>query len=182
LTNETEPSIRRAGPDDAATLAVLGARTFSETFGHIYPPQDLSYFLTQAYSAEAVAADLADPAKAMWVVEAGDEAVGYALAGPCALPHPEVTPACGELKRFYLLKAWQGGGIGSRLLAAVFGWLEREGPRTLWIGVYSDNVGAQRLYARQGFERVGEYFFEVGQTRDHEFILRRSRQAAGGLT
>ena len=45
--------------------------------------------------------------------------------------------------------------------------------RDVWIGVWSENHGAQRLYARHGFEKVGEYEFKVGQTRDHEFILRR---------
>jgi RimJ/RimL family protein N-acetyltransferase len=40
--------------------------------------------------------------------------------------------------------------------------------------VWSENFGAQRLYARYGFTRVGDYFFPVGEHRDHEFILRRS--------
>ena len=52
-------------------------------------------------------------------------------------------------------------------------WLERDGQRQLWIGVWSENHGAQRLYARHGFAQVGTYEFVVGQTRDHEFILRR---------
>ena len=46
-------------------------------------------------------------------------------------------------------------------------------PRRLWIGVWSENLGAQRLYARRGFEQVGTYAFAVGRVRDHEFILRR---------
>jgi ribosomal protein S18 acetylase RimI-like enzyme len=53
-------------------------------------------------------------------------------------------------------------------------WLERDGPRTIWIGVWSENHGAQRFYARQGFEKVGEYGFAVGSTVDREFILRRT--------
>ena len=49
----------------------------------------------------------------------------------------------------------------------------RDGPRTLWIGVWSENHGAQRFYARHGFVHVGEYEFPVGRVRDREFILRR---------
>lgn len=171
-----EPVIRRAEASDAQTVAELGARTFVETFGYLYPPQDLADFLAQAYGLESAKADLADPAKATWLVEAGGQAVGYALAGPCGLPHDEVTPACGELKRLYLLKDWQNGGTGRRLFAEVMAWLERDGPRDLWIGVWSENFGAQRFYARQGFSKVGEYGFRVGSTTDHEFILRRVAQ------
>ncbi len=167
------PTIRRATPEDAEALSRIGAETFTETFGHLYPPQDLADFLVYAYNPERTRADLADPARASWIVEADGAVVGYALAGPCDLPHEEVTPACGELKRLYLLKRLQGDGTGSRLLAETFAWLERDGPRRLWIGVWSENHGAQRLYGRLGFEKVGEYVFPVGQTRDREFILRR---------
>ena len=167
------PTIRRASPADAAALAAIGRITFAETFAHMYPPSDLEAFLDEAYSLERARADLADPAKAVWLVEADGQVVGHALACPAKLPHPEVTPQAGELDRLYVLKAHQGGGTGSRLMAEVFAWLERDGARDLWIGVWSENRGAEKLYARHGFEKVGTYDFVVGETRDHEFILRR---------
>lgn len=169
----TPSVIRRATPADAEALGLIGAATFTETFGHMYPPEDLAAFLPYAYGLARMQSDLADPAKAMWLVEADGAVIGYALAGPCDLPHDDVTPACGELKRLYILKAHQGGGVGSRLLGEVLAWLERDGPRPLWIGVWSENFGAQKLYGRMGFEKVGEYEFPVGGTRDLEFILRR---------
>jgi diamine N-acetyltransferase len=167
------PIIRRAGPAEAEALSAIGQATFVETFGHLYPPGDLAAFLAEAHSVERAGSDLADPAKAAWLVEAGDEVVGYALACPCKLPHSEVTPACGELDRIYVLAAHRGGGVGSRLIGEVFAWLERDGPRRIWLGVCSENAGAQRLYARHGFEVVGSYKFVVGETLDHEFIMRR---------
>ena len=166
-------TIRRAAPDDAEALSRIGGETFTETFGHLYPPEDLAAFLDAAYGLEKTRRDLADSAKAAWLVEADGRVVGHALAGPCDLPHDEVTPDCGELKRLYVLKHLQGDGTGSRLLAETLAWLERDGPRRLWIGVWSENHGAQRLYGQMGFDKVGEYEFLVGQTRDREFILRR---------
>lgn len=173
-----QPVIRRAELSDAPALARIGAQTFTETFAHLYPPQDLAGFLSEAYSLERTQADLSNPAKAQWIVEAEGAVVGYALAGPCELPHPDVTARSGELKRFYLLKAWQGGGTGGRLFGEIMAWLEKDGPRDLWIGVWSENRGAQRFYARHGFEKVGEYGFRVGATVDHEFILRRVAHVA----
>jgi GNAT superfamily N-acetyltransferase len=173
--------IRRATPADAEALAAIGASTFTETFGHLYPPEDLAAFLAEAYGLARTATDLADPGKAAWLVEAGGQAVGYAQAGPCELPHPEVTPACGELKRFYFLKAWQNRGLGRRLFGEVMDWLLGRGPRDVWIGVWSENRGAQRFYGREGFEMAGEYGFQVGRTVDHEFILRRRAESFAGL-
>jgi ribosomal protein S18 acetylase RimI-like enzyme len=169
----TKTTIRRAEAADAAVVAALGARTFTAAFGHLYPPADLAAFLRETHTVEKVASELADPAIAAWMAECKGDALGYALAGPCGLPHPDVTPTCGELKRIYVEAELQGAGVGARLIEAALGWLEREGSRRLWIGVWSENLGAQRFYERLGFLKVGEYGFRVGETVDREFILRR---------
>lgn len=165
--------IRRAGPDDADTVSALGARTFTETFGHLYPPEDLAAFLAEAYGLQRTQADLADPAQAIWLVTDADEAIGYFHVGPCSLPHPQATKAAGELKRIYLIRSRQGENLGAEMAEIAFDWLEDAGRSDIWLGVWSQNLGAQRFYARRGFTKVGEYDFPVGQTLDHEFIMRR---------
>ena len=105
--------------------------------------------------------------------------IGYVSACPAHLPHPEVAPGDGEVQRLYVLRDHQGAGRGTMLLNTALEWLEREGPRTLWIGVWSENYGAQRFYARHGFTTVGEYSFMVGDHADREFITRRAARASG---
>ena len=166
-------AIRRATPADADALSRISRRTFTDTFGHLYPDEDLQAFLTDSYAPDVCARILADDAYAIWLLEDGVEVVGHAMAGPCGLPHPDVAPGDGELKRLYVLDSVQNSGWGGRLFQAALDWLERDGPRTLWISVWSENVGAQRFYARHGFEKIGEYEFPVGRVRDREFMLRR---------
>lgn len=173
-----ETTIRRATLEDAAALAELGTRTFIDTFGHLYAAADLDVFLEENHTEAAYARALADPRYALWIAERDGRAIGYAQAGPCGLPHPEVAPADGELKRLYVSREVQSGGIGARLFAQALEWLERDGPRTLWLSVWSENVGAQRFYARHGFAKAGEYEFLVGRQRDREFIYRRDPAAA----
>jgi GNAT superfamily N-acetyltransferase len=167
------PAIRRATPEDADTLSRLAAQTFVETFGHLYPDEDLRAFLADAYAVDKQQVILGHPDYAVWLLEHEGQAVGHAAAGPCGLPHPEVAEGDGELKRLYVLASHQNGGWGGRLFHAAQEWLLRDGPRTLWLGVWSENLGAQRFYARHGFAHVGEYEFPVGSVRDREFILRR---------
>jgi RimJ/RimL family protein N-acetyltransferase len=52
-------------------------------------------------------------------------------------------------------------------------WLAAQGYSPLYVGVWSGNSGAQRLYGRFGFEKIGEYDFPVGEHLDREYILRR---------
>lgn len=170
-------TIRRATPADAECVVDITRRNFTETFGHLYPPEDLAYFLDNSYSLDAHRALLADDGYAIWLLERDGMAVGHAVAGPAGLPHADVAEGDGELKRLYILQDAHNGGLGSKLFQTVLDWLERDGPRTLWIGVWSENLGAQRFYGRYGFEEVGEYLFPVGNTHDHEFIMRRKADA-----
>ncbi len=172
-----EAVIRVAGPGDAEVLSTLGWATFLDTFVHgfgiAYPPADLERFFAASYAPERCAGALADPARRAWLAERDGAAVGFATAGPCGLPHLDVRPDDGELHRLYVLPAEKGTGLAARLMNAALAWLERDGARPLWLGVWSGNHRAQRFYARYGFAKAGEYDYPVGETRDHEFILRR---------
>lgn len=170
--------IRRASSADAEALAALSRATFSETFAHLYAAEDLAEFLASTYTAEKYRDALDEAGCAVWILEDGEgRAQGYAFAGPCGLPHEEVAPGDMELKRFYLLAAHQGAGWGQKLFAEVENWMWRNGPAALWIGVWSENYRAQRFYQRQGFERVGQYLFPVGQACDLEYIFRKTPAA-----
>lgn len=164
-------SIRRAKPGDADTLARLGAATFTETFGHLYKEEDLAAFLEKSHSRAAYEAILADPAAAAWlaVTDAG-EAAGYAVAGPCSLPVPDMPENSGELARLYLLKEHQGGGLGARMAETALAWLNAHFEH-VYLSVYAENVRAQRLYRRLGFVKIHDYFYMVGDHADPEWIM-----------
>lgn len=172
--------LRPAGPADAWPLAALKRATFRETFVEgfaiPYPADELALFEAQTYSPAAVAAELADPATAQWVVEAADGAlVGYAKAGACALPHPDVAPGAAELKQLYLREAAQGRGLGLALFDTAMAHLAAARPGPVWLGVWSGNFRAQTFYTDRGFAPVGTYRFRVGRAwEDEEYIFRRS--------
>ena len=174
-----EPAVRRAEPGEAAALAELKKRTFRETFvdGPIavpYSAENIAMFEREVYSPEAIAAELADPARAQWVVQDNDGAlVAYAHAGPCKLPHEDADARQGELYQLYVADGWQGLGIGRALMDAALAWLAEAMPGPVWVGVFSENYRAQAVYRKRGFEKVGEYEFRVGDHLDREFILKQ---------
>ena len=167
-------TIRRASAYDADALAALGADTFTATFGHLYSRANLEKFLAKNHAPAAYRDLLADAGTAVWIAEDGDEKVGYAVAGPCTLPVPDMPPNSGELARLYLLRRAQGTGLGSRLLETALDFL-RNRYSCVYLSVYRDNFTAQRLYERVGFKKVHEYFYMVGDHADPEFIMRLSR-------
>lgn len=171
-------SLRQAIPQDIPALAALKRTTFRETFleefAIPYPAADLARFEAAIYGEAQVATEIADPAHRSWVCEAADGTLlAYAHAGPCKLPHPDVTPRSGELYQLYVRRSAQGMGLGRQLLSTALDWLGVTYPGPLWVGVWSRNIRAQTVYARAGFRKVGDYHFMVGDHRDEEFIFRR---------
>lgn len=169
--------IRPAVSADAETLSQLAIRTFFETFvdgfGIPYPPADRDAYVAEKLAPAIFAARIADPAFGVWVAEDDDVAVGFAVAGPNGLPHGQSRDGDLELKQLYLTRAAQGLGLGSGLFETALHWMEARDPAAIWIGVWSGNHKAQRLYAALGFEKAGEYQFAVGSWLDDEIILRR---------
>jgi diamine N-acetyltransferase len=95
------------------------------------------------------------------------------VVGACKLPIENREPTAGEIQQLYVLARYHNLRLGTRLMDLGLEWLEAQGRTPLYIGVWSENLGAQRFYGRYGFEKVGEYGFPVGKTIDREFILKR---------
>ena len=173
--NNTNPlvSIRRATSEDASALAALGASTFTETFGHLYPPEDLQAFLVGSHSVDVWTRKLSDLQCAVWIAMLDHAAVGFITVGACKLPIENLETTAGEIQQLYVLARHHNLRLGSRLMELGLEWLESQGRTPLYIGVWSENPGAQRFYGRYGFTKVGEYGFPVGETVDREFILKR---------
>ena len=169
----SEIVIRRAVPADAEAYAALGRATFTEAFGHLYPAEDLADFLDGNHTVEKAAGALSDPDTAVWFADLGGRPIGFSQASLADMPHPDLRPDHGELKRLYVLGDYQNARLGKRLIEPALAWLEDRGHRPIWISVWSENLGGQRFYERYGFRNVGEYPFVVGRWRDREFIYKR---------
>lgn len=172
----SDPVIRPAVPADAPALATLGRRvfldTFVEGFGIPYPPEDLETFLT-SFGEAAVLEKIWEPGGAYWVAERDGHLLAFANAGPNTLPHPGARLSHAELRRLYVDGPAQGLGLGTRLLTIALDWMEAHTDGPLWIGVWSGNLKAIKLYEALGFRKAGEYQYPVGGWLDDEFILRR---------
>jgi ribosomal protein S18 acetylase RimI-like enzyme len=161
---------RDARPADAALIAALFERSFCETFAHLYKPEDLAAFLDTMNEA-SFAAELADPSFDIRVAEAEGAPGGFAKLGKASLP-VETPPDTLELWQIYVLKQWQGSGLGPALFEWAAARARDRGARHLQLTVYVDNHRAKAFYERRGFIEVGRYDFMVGNHADEDIIMR----------
>ena len=162
--------LRTPAPDEAATIADLARRCFTETFGHLYRPDDLALFL-QGHSPENWHRELTDPAFAIRAAYQDAEPVGFTKLGPIAMPVEPTGPAM-ELRQFYVLATQQGTGLAQRLMTWAIDEARARCARELFLSVFVDNHRARRFYEKLGFERVGTYAFMVGTQADEDALMR----------
>lgn len=164
--------IRIARPADAASLARLGTDSFVAKFGHLYKPEDLSGFLEGSHSEAKVAREIADPRLRVALAEQGGNLLGFCkLVMDCGWPDHARGTRVIELKQLYTAPDATGQGIGARLMDWAFEEAGAHGADEIQLSVYADNPGAQKFYARHGFEKVADIHFMVGEQRDEEFLF-----------
>ena len=163
---------RDADESDAEALAALFGEIFTETFGRLYEPADLAAFLSD-HTPSRWAEQLRDDIFAVRVAEAEGEAVGLAKIGPVKLPVEDAGSGV-ELRQLYVHRSARGAGVSARLMDWVIEEARARGARDLYLSVYTDNLRAQRFYARFGFVSIGPCTFMVGNQADEDIIMRRS--------
>lgn len=147
--------LRPASIDDAVTLAVLSAGAFDPAFG-------------EAWSAEQLAASLAEAASIAHVgfVESG--AVGFHLVR-CAAEEAElllVAVAPEQRRR----------GVAARLIDHAMTAARQRGVMTIFLEVREGNHAGRGLYERQGFITVGRrrgYYLGRSGVRYDAITMRR---------
>ncbi len=170
----TQQSIRRATENDAALLAELGARTFSDTFASQNTPEDMAAYLAASFGPELQRAELVDPLNTFLIAEDDGVAIGYAYLRAGKPPACIAGPKPIELNRLYVSSMFQGSGVGAKLMEACLTEARRAGYQTIWLGVWKQNVRAQAFYQRWDFSVVGEHVFLLGADRQMDWLMERS--------
>jgi len=166
----SEIAYRDATAADAEALAAFAEMTFTDTFGHLYPPEDLATFVGAKYHADVLRTELADPETRYRVALRDGRIVGYCKMGVIDMD-VDATGAL-ELHRLYVDRDTKGAGVAQVLMDDALAWARGNGAKVMFLSVWENNARAQAFYKRYGFEHVGEHKFMVGNTADRDFIWR----------
>jgi ribosomal protein S18 acetylase RimI-like enzyme len=166
----SEITYRDAHAADAEALAAFAEMTFTETFGHMYPPEDLAAYVGAKYRADVVAGEIAEPETRYVLALRDGVIVGYSKLGVVDMD-VDATDAL-ELHRLYVDTSVKGAGVAKTLMDDGLAWARGKGARVMYLSVWENNMRAQAFYRRYGFEHVKEHKFMVGRVADRDFIWR----------
>ena len=118
------------------------------TFRTILSEEQVAYMMEMMYAPAVMEREYDEGIQFRGVFD-GERAVGYLIMGPC-----DAKPATMKLHKCYLLPAYQGRGIGSRMLQTAISLAREAGYNFLRLNVNRHNDKAIRAYLRNGFSTV----------------------------
>jgi ribosomal protein S18 acetylase RimI-like enzyme len=166
-----EINIRRIGVDDASALSAIARKTFYDTFTGTCTEEDMQGFLDQFYSEAQLGKELSDEEMFFFFAEADGAPLAYLQFKESYDGFPEIKKwKALELKRIYVLDAYQGKGIAQKLMDFFLEFAAENKYEVVWLGVWEHNLRAQKFYEKYGFANSGyTHDFPIGNTPQTDF-------------
>lgn len=156
MTRPAMPVVRQARSGDEQGISRVHVDSWRETYAGIVPAAflaSLTYESRRAMWERVLGADAAH--QVAFVADApGNGIVGFASG---FTPPDAGSPCVGQLMTLYVLRAWQGNGLGRALFAAVVDGLRTLGADRLKLWVIADNPSRgfyERMDGRVGHVRT----------------------------
>lgn len=159
--------------EEAEVLRDIAIRTFEETFGHDNEPDQLAAFFDKDLSLDILKKELKHPDSQHYFIRVDGEPAGYLKLNRGQAQTEQELANAFEIQRLYLLRAYQGRGLGQKLLEFTLERACESGCDWAWLGVWEHNIKAQSLYQKYGFEKFSEHLFAVGDKMDRDWLLRK---------
>jgi GNAT superfamily N-acetyltransferase len=145
--------IRPATEGDIPLLRELADRIWHACYPGMITVEQIRHMLAWMYAPERIAEELRRGVR--WAVVEATAPIGY-------LAHERDADGVVHLHKLYLDLAWQGRGVGQRMLAHVSEHARREGARSIELRVNRGNARALAAYARAGFRIERSAVTEIG--------------------
>ncbi len=158
--------IRRATPEDAPLLTVLGSTSYRYHFErHWVSAAELQAFIEQEYAQDTLVESLADPTVSWFIAEA-EKPVGFAkISWNRPVPVPEQAFSGALLNKLYLAPGETGKNYGKLIFDEMIQLAQQRGHNYFWLEVLEGNEGARRFYEGLGMRHLtSETFSSATQT------------------
>jgi diamine N-acetyltransferase len=165
-------SIRKAGISDVKIICALGVTTFYEAYFAFDDSSDLAEYVLENFSVGQIEKELKDKNSTFFIAEIEKGAVGYAKLRENAPAECLAGENTIEIHRIYILEKMKGKRVGDALMKKCFDEARRKNYKSVWLGVWEENLLAQKFYQKYGFEKVGELQFPYADVIGTNYVLK----------
>lgn len=163
--------IKEVLADNIKELQQISRQTFLETFGSQNSAENIKEFLDTAYAEEKLKDEVENANSSFYFLTVDNKVAGYLKVNEGHAQTEQVVPNTLEVERIYLKQAFQHQGLGLVLIKLAEKIAKEKEKDNMWLGVWEKNYQAQAFYEKDGFKRVSQHTFVVGEDPQTDLIL-----------
>ncbi len=171
FADENNFRVRFADITDIHLISALGITTCYEAYFELDASKDLAAYSLEAFSLQQLTSEFEDSNSTFIIAELKGKAIGFAKLREGKKIECLNDKHAIEVQRIYLLEKVKGRSFGSCLLERCFQIGKEKGYETVWLGVWDQNLAAQKFYKKLKFENVGTTEFAYGDETTTSFVM-----------
>ena len=160
-------------PEELPILRDLAEETFLDTFSSQNTPQNISAYASVAFDMDRVRAEYENAHSRFWFARIGPDIAGYLKLNTGPAQTEQDLENAMEIERIYATRAFQGRGVGKRLMATALEAAREAGVNWVWLGVWEHNQKAIAFYEHQGFEPFSRHSFRLGDDEQTDVMMKK---------
>jgi diamine N-acetyltransferase len=171
---------RQATESDIETLRVFARDVFVETFSSRNSAENMAQYLNEAFTLKKIREEVLDSSNVFVLAEYQQTVIAYYKittafdkADP-SLPAELLEKPSILLERFYVDFAWHGTHVAKQMMQHCMDLVTSLNKEYIWLGVWEENIRAQKFYQKWNFEIVGSHPFLVGDEVQTDYWMGRS--------
>lgn len=155
-------------------LQEISIETFTDTFKEQNTERALIDYLEEAYNENQLKKELLNPSSFFYFLKKGSEIVGYLKLNIEEAQSEDILPTALEVQRIYIRKPYKRNGYGREAIKFSENLALQLQKKQIWLGVWEYNTKALAFYKTQGFKKIGDHPFFMGEEKQIDLILSKN--------
>jgi diamine N-acetyltransferase len=137
-------------------------------------PENMMMYINEKFTIRKIREEMEEPGSLFFLAEKDHRAIGYArVRSSQHLPELNGVNAV-EIERLYTEKNFIGKGIGRLLMNTCLEYARQHSFKTVWLGVWEQNVRAIEFYKKLGFEKFSHHVFMLGRDAQIDHLMKKN--------
>lgn len=159
---------------DWKMLLDISYQTFDETFRSQNTEENMETYLSEAFTEEKIKSELSHPQSEFHFIYFKDELAGYLKVNTGEAQTELMGDDSLEIERIYVLKQYQGEGLGKQLYNKAIAVAKQYNCSKIWLGVWEHNPNAIEFYKKMDFKQTSEHSFFMGEDEQTDLIMEKT--------
>ena len=153
-------------------LHSISVQTFKETFGTKNTEDNMVFYLKNNLSKKQLNKEIEDRNTFFYFAYCEGILVGYLkLNFKSAQKEAVLKGKAYEIERIYILKSYQGRGLGTQLFNKAIEIGKEKGYQLMWLGVWEFNHKALKFYKKKGLKAFHSHTFQLGNESQNDILM-----------